>query len=248
MDGESFIDRPIHRRAPGRRNERQQAHRVTSLRRCPQSESCRKSDLWGAFSYSAAWMTKLLQRAFDEASKPPEDEQDALGRILLEELASERRLTLSLCRQFGDDFRTAQWSARSSFSGSASSDLHGAPPRLDRQVQKRRSCEPAKSSSRRHIASSARIRIIRVFVSSLSIPHGQFIPRELALAIEQSGFCKAMISYGIGSAHTQTMINFFHNRAAECNKRPMLIAGTRPTPFTPWTKRSREGKRNPKSS
>ena len=36
-------------------------------------------------------MTKLLQRAFDEASKLPEDEQDTLGRILLEELASERR-------------------------------------------------------------------------------------------------------------------------------------------------------------
>ena len=36
-------------------------------------------------------MTKLLQRAFKEASKLPESEQDALGRILLEELASERR-------------------------------------------------------------------------------------------------------------------------------------------------------------
>lgn len=35
-------------------------------------------------------MTKLLQRAFEEASKLPEGEQDALGRILLEELASER--------------------------------------------------------------------------------------------------------------------------------------------------------------
>ncbi len=36
-------------------------------------------------------MTKLLQQAFDQASKLPEAEQDALGRILLEELASERR-------------------------------------------------------------------------------------------------------------------------------------------------------------
>ena len=36
-------------------------------------------------------MTKLLQRAFEEASKLPENEQEALGRILLEELASERR-------------------------------------------------------------------------------------------------------------------------------------------------------------
>ena len=36
-------------------------------------------------------MTKRLQRAFKEASKLPEGEQDALGRILLGELASERR-------------------------------------------------------------------------------------------------------------------------------------------------------------
>jgi len=36
-------------------------------------------------------MTKLLQRAFDEASKLPDGEQDTLGRILLDELASERR-------------------------------------------------------------------------------------------------------------------------------------------------------------
>lgn len=36
-------------------------------------------------------MTKLLRKAFDEASKLPEGEQDMLGRILLEELASERR-------------------------------------------------------------------------------------------------------------------------------------------------------------
>ena len=36
-------------------------------------------------------MTKTLQEAFDQASKLPEAEQDALGRILLEELASERR-------------------------------------------------------------------------------------------------------------------------------------------------------------
>jgi len=36
-------------------------------------------------------MTKLFQEAFDQASKLPETEQDALGRILLEELASDRR-------------------------------------------------------------------------------------------------------------------------------------------------------------
>jgi len=36
-------------------------------------------------------MTKLLKRAFDEASKLPEPEQDALAKALLEELESERR-------------------------------------------------------------------------------------------------------------------------------------------------------------
>jgi hypothetical protein len=36
-------------------------------------------------------MTKLLQKAFDEASKLPDTKQDTLGRILLNELASERR-------------------------------------------------------------------------------------------------------------------------------------------------------------
>ena len=38
-------------------------------------------------------MTKLLEQAFTEANKLPADEQDALGRFLLEELASERRWT-----------------------------------------------------------------------------------------------------------------------------------------------------------
>jgi hypothetical protein len=36
-------------------------------------------------------MTKLLEEAFAEASKLPEQEQDALAAVILEELASERR-------------------------------------------------------------------------------------------------------------------------------------------------------------
>lgn len=36
-------------------------------------------------------MTKLLEKAFAEAAKLPEEEQDALARLLLEEIASERR-------------------------------------------------------------------------------------------------------------------------------------------------------------
>ena len=36
-------------------------------------------------------MTKLLEKAFREASKLPEQEQDALARAVLDELASERR-------------------------------------------------------------------------------------------------------------------------------------------------------------
>ena len=36
-------------------------------------------------------MTKLLEKAFAAASKLPEQEQDALAAVILEELASERR-------------------------------------------------------------------------------------------------------------------------------------------------------------
>ena len=36
-------------------------------------------------------MTKLLQKAFQEAAKLSEQEQDTLARTVLEELASERR-------------------------------------------------------------------------------------------------------------------------------------------------------------
>ena len=36
-------------------------------------------------------MTKLLEKAFNEASKLPQEEQDTLARVLLADLASERR-------------------------------------------------------------------------------------------------------------------------------------------------------------
>ena len=36
-------------------------------------------------------MTKLLEKAFQEAAKLPETEQDTLARAMLDELASERR-------------------------------------------------------------------------------------------------------------------------------------------------------------
>jgi len=36
-------------------------------------------------------MTKLLKKAFEEVSNLPESEQDAIGTIILEELASEHR-------------------------------------------------------------------------------------------------------------------------------------------------------------
>lgn len=36
-------------------------------------------------------MTKLLERAFKEAEKLSKEEQDMLARVLLDELASERR-------------------------------------------------------------------------------------------------------------------------------------------------------------
>ena len=36
-------------------------------------------------------MTKLLKKAFDEAARLPDEEQDALARAVLDELASEHR-------------------------------------------------------------------------------------------------------------------------------------------------------------
>jgi hypothetical protein len=36
-------------------------------------------------------MTKLLQKAFAEASKLPEEQQEAIANLLLEELASDRQ-------------------------------------------------------------------------------------------------------------------------------------------------------------
>jgi ferritin-like protein len=36
-------------------------------------------------------MTKLLEKAFDETAKLPDDEQDALAQAVLAELVSERR-------------------------------------------------------------------------------------------------------------------------------------------------------------
>ena len=38
-------------------------------------------------------MTRLLEKAFEEASKLPEEEQDALAEMLLNDLASEERWT-----------------------------------------------------------------------------------------------------------------------------------------------------------
>jgi hypothetical protein len=43
-------------------------------------------------------MTKLLQQAFSEAAKLPPEEQEALGAVLLEELASERRWSEAFAR------------------------------------------------------------------------------------------------------------------------------------------------------
>ncbi len=43
-------------------------------------------------------MTKTLEKAFAKATKLPEEEQEALGKWLLEELASEKRWNQSFAR------------------------------------------------------------------------------------------------------------------------------------------------------
>jgi hypothetical protein len=65
------------------------------------SAPCRRPRSWdcGAFPRSAKLaekkegqeMTKLLQQAFEEAEKLPEDEQNAIAARLLEEIESEQR-------------------------------------------------------------------------------------------------------------------------------------------------------------
>jgi len=46
-------------------------------------------------------MTKLLERAFTEAGKLPEGEQDEIGQWLLAEVASERRWAEEFARSQG---------------------------------------------------------------------------------------------------------------------------------------------------
>ena len=43
-------------------------------------------------------MTQLLEKALSEAAKLPESEQDALGAILLQEIASEERWSSSFTK------------------------------------------------------------------------------------------------------------------------------------------------------
>ena len=43
-------------------------------------------------------MTRLLEKAFEEASKLSEEDQDALAEMLLNELASEQRWTAALAK------------------------------------------------------------------------------------------------------------------------------------------------------
>jgi hypothetical protein len=43
-------------------------------------------------------MTKLLERAIEQVSKLPADEQDAVATIVLEELASEKRWSESFAK------------------------------------------------------------------------------------------------------------------------------------------------------
>jgi len=46
-------------------------------------------------------MTKLLQKAFAEAAKLPNDEQDALAALLLKEIESEQRWTEAFANSRG---------------------------------------------------------------------------------------------------------------------------------------------------
>jgi len=47
-------------------------------------------------------MTKLLEKAFTEASKLPQEEQDSLARLLLADLESERRWSEAFAKSQGE--------------------------------------------------------------------------------------------------------------------------------------------------
>jgi len=46
-------------------------------------------------------MTSLLEKAFNEAAKLPQDEQDSLARLLLADLESERRWSEAFAKSQG---------------------------------------------------------------------------------------------------------------------------------------------------
>lgn len=75
-------------------------------------------------------MTKLLERAFTEASKLPEIEQNALARWVLEELGAERKWEKAfagsedILDQLADEALTAR-----SLDGEEFINLHNSPQR-----------------------------------------------------------------------------------------------------------------------
>ncbi len=62
-------------------------------------------------------MTQLLERAFTEASKLPEKEQDAVAALVLEELASEQRWDAAFDSSQGQLSETARAALREYDSG-----------------------------------------------------------------------------------------------------------------------------------
>jgi hypothetical protein len=56
------------------------------------------TSLWVSSTTRRNEMTELLKKAFDEASKLPQEQQDALASLLLEELRSDRAWAQSFAR------------------------------------------------------------------------------------------------------------------------------------------------------
>jgi hypothetical protein len=71
-------------------------------------------------------MTKLLEQAFNEASKLPEEEQNALAEMLLSDLASEQRWTDAFAKS-QDKLSLLAQEAVEEFQRSDSSGPRGRP-------------------------------------------------------------------------------------------------------------------------
>ena len=170
-------------------------------------------------------MTKLLQKAFDEASKLPKAEQDALGRVLLDELASERRWE-ELFSGSHDLLAALAHEALAEHALSGPKNLiptncdfahHGAVPE---DVQRTACRGSAPSPPCLSDFSTEPESTEPSFQTGSSYAANLFCSNRPRLSSSE----KVTKSYGIGSALTLTMTDSFRNRGVDSNHWVDMVA------------------------